>query len=93
MLIDELYKQIWQLKVENEFLKKNLILPLDQRKKCIEPNPIFCIRQQSKILQVNRSSLYYKPVGESEFNIKLMHLLDEQYTKTPFYGVPRMTYR
>ncbi len=27
MLIDELYKQIGQLKVENEFLKKNLYFP------------------------------------------------------------------
>lgn len=31
------------------------------------------------------------PVEESELNIKLMNLLDEQYTKTPFYGVQKMT--
>ena len=35
--------------------------------------------------------LYYEPVGESEENLRLMRLLDEQYTRTPFYGSRRMT--
>lgn len=38
-----------------------------------------------------RSTWYYEPVGESEENLELMRLLDEQYTKTPFYGSRRMT--
>ncbi len=28
---------------------------------------------------------------ESELNLELMKLIDEQYTKTPFYGIRRMT--
>jgi putative transposase len=40
---------------------------------------------------VNRASFYYAPAGESSLNLKLMRLIDEQYTRTPFYGVPRMT--
>ncbi|VAW83437.1 hypothetical protein MNBD_GAMMA16-1332, partial [hydrothermal vent metagenome] len=44
------------------------------------------MRQQTQLLQIHRSSLYYKPAGESKYNIMLMNLLDEQYTKTPFYG-------
>jgi putative transposase len=43
------------------------------------------------LLGLNRSSWYYEPAGESEFNLKLMKLLDEQYLRTPFYGWPRMT--
>ena len=35
--------------------------------------------------------MYYKPAAQSESNLHLMKLLDEQYTKTPFYGWPRMT--
>jgi putative transposase len=31
-------------------------------------------------------------VEESAENLELMRLLDEQYTRTPFYGVRRMTY-
>ncbi len=42
------------------------------------------------MLGVNRSMLYYKPAAESELNLRLMKLIDEQYTKTPFYGWPRM---
>src|SRR5215469_9897304 len=41
---------------------------------------------------ISRAGLYYTPVPESEENLKLMRLLDEQYTRTPFYGVRRMTY-
>jgi len=35
--------------------------------------------------------LYYEPLGESALNLELMRLLDEQYTRTPFFGVPKMT--
>jgi len=35
--------------------------------------------------------VYYHPVGESDFNRLLMNELDEQYTRTPFYGVCKMT--
>ena len=40
---------------------------------------------------MNRASLYYQAGGESEENLRLMRLLDEQYTRTPFYGRRRMT--
>lgn len=39
---------------------------------------------------LNRSSLYYQPAGESAENLALMRLLDEQYTRTPCYGVLKM---
>lgn len=51
---------------------------------------LFSIRQQCELLGLNRSSLYYQPMGESEDNLGLMRLLDEQYTRTPFYGVLKM---
>lgn len=35
--------------------------------------------------------LYYHRVRESPEDLRLKRLLDEQYTKTPFYGVKRMT--
>lgn len=50
----------------------------------------FSVRQQCELLGINRSSLYYQPMGESEENLMLMRLLDEQYTRTPFYGVRKM---
>jgi putative transposase len=57
----------------------------------IEPHdPTFSLRQQCRLLGLNRSSLYYRPVAESEDNLGLTRLLDEQYTRTPCYGVLRM---
>lgn len=35
--------------------------------------------------------MYYEPVGESEENVGLLRLRDEQYTRTPFYGSRKMT--
>ena len=40
---------------------------------------------------MNRSTWYYPVKGESEENLAFMRLLDEQYTRTPFYGVRKMT--
>jgi putative transposase len=43
------------------------------------------------LLGLARSSYYYQSVPESEENLLLMRLLDEQYTRTPFYGSRKMT--
>jgi putative transposase len=54
-------------------------------------HPEISVRRQCELLGINRSGLYYEPVGESEENLLLMRLLDEQYTRTPFYGSRKMT--
>ena len=43
------------------------------------------------MLGLARSSYYYRPQEETAENLLLMRLLDEQYTRTPFYGIRRMT--
>jgi putative transposase len=58
----------------------------------IEPNhPELSLRRQCELIGLNRASYYYQPAQESELNLRLMRLIDEQYLKTPFYGWPRMT--
>ena len=58
----------------------------------IEPNyPELSIRRQCELLALNRSTFYYQPATESPLNLELMRLIDQQYTRTPFYGWPRMT--
>lgn len=47
--------------------------------------------RQCELVGLNRSSYYYEAVGESALNLELMRIIDEQYTRRPFYGVPRMT--
>jgi putative transposase len=49
------------------------------------------IVRQCQLTGLSRSGLYYEPRGESELNLELMRRLDEQYTRTPFFGVPKMT--
>lgn len=49
------------------------------------------LRRQCQLLGLARSSFYYEPRPESESDLLLMRLLDEQYTRTPFYGIRRMT--
>ena len=58
----------------------------------IEPeHPTISIRRQCELVGLNRATFYYEPATESELNLRLMRLIDEQYTETPFYGWPRMT--
>jgi putative transposase len=54
-------------------------------------NQQISLRRQCELLGVNRSSLYYRAVAESAEDLHLKRVLDEQYTRTPFYGVKRMT--
>ena len=49
------------------------------------------MRRQCELLGLSRSSLYYEPAGEAAENLRLMRLIDEQYTACPFYGSRRMT--
>lgn len=46
--------------------------------------------RQCELLGFARSSYYYEPNRDDGYNLLLMNLIDEQFTKTPFYGVPRM---
>ncbi len=72
--------------------KKNLELPLESKRRLIEPeHPEISIVRQCELLGINRSSYYYEAAQESFYNEYLMRKLDEQYTQTPFYGVLRMT--
>jgi putative transposase len=58
----------------------------------IEPkHPDLSVRRQCELIGLNRSSFYMKVARESPLNLELMRLIDQQYLKTPFYGVRRMT--
>ena len=58
----------------------------------IEPgNKRIQIYRQCELLSLNRSSLYYTPCRDAQYNEQLMKLIDKQYIKTPFYGIDKMT--
>ena len=88
----ELYEQIGRLKMELEWLKKKLPCDVMTLRTLMEPeHPVLSLRRQCELIGLNRSSWYYAPASESAENLRLMRLIDEQYTQTPFYGWPRMT--
>lgn len=44
------------------------------------------LTQQTELLSVSRSSLYYQPCEPSASEIAIKHRIDELYTQCPFYG-------
>ncbi len=53
-------------------------------------HPQLSLARQCQLVDIARSSFYYQPGGESEFNLLLMRLIDEQYLRTPWYGSRQM---
>jgi putative transposase len=67
---------------------------VDERRSWIETdNVLLSVRQQCEILNVGRSSVYYVPRPKvfSEGQLSLLRLVDEIYTKYPFFGTRQMS--
>ncbi len=56
----------------------------------IEPDGPLSLSRQCVLLGVSRSSLYYRPKGESAENLALMRRMDELHMDYPFYGSRQM---
>lgn len=58
----------------------------------LEPNhPILSLREQCLLLDINRSSYYYVPKPMDNETLDLLRLVDEIYTKYPFFGSRQMS--
>jgi putative transposase len=61
---------------------------------CIDPDhPLLSVGCQCGLIGLPRSSYYRNvccPATESEENLKLMRLIDEEYMRHPFYGTRKM---
>ena len=63
----------------------------DQLRPLVEPDhPALSVRRQCALLGLARSSLYYEPAQETAENLRLMRLLDQEYTAHPFLGSRRL---
>lgn len=68
-----------------------MVCSTDERRALVESEHGISLSRQCELLGLARSSFYYEPRPKSAENLELLRLLDEQYTRTPFYGVRRMT--
>jgi hypothetical protein len=48
------------------------------------------IRRQCELLDLPRSTRYYRPATETDENLLLMRLIDEEYMRVPIYGSRKM---
>jgi putative transposase len=53
-------------------------------------NKRISIRKQCELLAVNRSRLYYRAEPIDQENLRIMNLIDEEFTEHPFTGIERM---
>ncbi len=87
----ELYEQIGRLKMEVEWLKKNLPRSAEVKRQCIEPNhKHLSLSRQCQLLGLARSTWYYEPLGESPENLELMREIDRLYIRRPFFGTRKV---
>lgn len=49
------------------------------------------IQRQCHLVGLHRSSYYYQPQETDPLNLSLMRLIDELYTRYPFFGIRRIT--
>lgn len=60
----------------------------------MEPaHPILSVRDQCRLLKINRSSIYYKPIENNNIaheKLQLLNLVDETYTQHSFMGTRMM---
>jgi putative transposase len=63
---------------------------VSQRRAAVKRSNRLSMARQCE-LSIHRSGLYYAPKSESELNLQLMQLIDQQFMLRPYYGVPRMT--
>ncbi|MCA9945108.1 MAG: IS3 family transposase, partial [Anaerolineales bacterium] len=54
-------------------------------------HPTISIRRQCELVGLNRATYYWQPASESPLNLELMQLIDQEYTRAPFYGYRKMT--
>jgi putative transposase len=98
-LVSELYRQIGQLNKPEAYKgraglaqKKVPTSPIEGKRQLIDPgHDMIPLWRQCELLALPRSSYYYHSQRDDTYNLQVMNLIDEQFTRTPFYGVERMT--
>lgn len=66
-------------------------MSVTEKRALIEPgHPVISLRKQCELIGLPRSGYYREPMPESVENLELMRLIDEEYTRHPFFGSRQM---
>ena len=66
-------------------------MSLERRREIVDrQHPALSTVRQCALLDISRSSLYYRRKGTSPEDLAVMEAIDQQYLATPFYGSRRM---
>jgi putative transposase len=87
-----LYEEIGRLKMEIEWLKKNLNCPINKKRSLIEPNnSSLSIAKQCELLGLSRSSYYTSTSSTTPLkDLQIMQDIDKIYTQHPCFGSRRI---
>ena len=84
---EELFEQIGRLKMENDWLKKNLPCSIEAKRRMMEQSSKnITIARQCELLDFPRSTYYFQSKSESEENLKLMLAIDKYHMEYPAFG-------
>ena len=91
---DALAKALGRTTVERDWAVGKLkSLDLSDKKDLVNSKlTTLSMTRQTKLLEINRTTLYYKPVPCSNVNLRILNQIDEIYTDNPDYGY-RMIYQ
>ena len=94
--LDKAYETIESLEAKVNLLSKKAIklISRNERIKIIKNEARLhgiSVNRACELLQIPKSSFYYKKKGESEENKKIMEMIEEEYSKDPTVGYRKMT--
>ena len=75
---------------EGFFVQSARSRPVSERRAMIQADHPLAITRRCALLEVARSTVYYRPTGVSAEDLALMRLLDEIHLAWPFYGSRRL---
>jgi len=89
---EELAKTLGKTTIERNWAGGKLkSLDLSNKKSLIEfKHKEISVMRQCELIELNRSSLYYKPIPMKEEDIKIMKRIDEIYSEISIYGYRRI---
>ena len=75
------------MKIENDWPKKNLMSSsVEEKHNIIESNKSkLSVSRQCELLEISRSTYYYKSQAENEPDFEIKKVLDDLFIKHPFY--------